>query len=476
MKKFICSLAAVAMAIGVPAVGAQAATESAPEFIGVAKGSSMMTFPTPAETDARLTPSASNPNLYEGTVTINKSGTLAFYTESDGEYTFYTGTSTSTFLSISLSSGLEWPVAGNEEQEENSRLTQNNQTRMYVSQFPKSYPNSVKELEVGLTVDWEAKTFSIVAPDYVMQAPQTLYVWGTLGGFTGSARYTVMATMNETSAGSHVYETSMDIPECGPFEPDGEYKPLEDDPNYGFYFFISDDGTSATKGTLFQLPVENHLIDIPEEGDVFTSSLLMDRTGCNMICLTPGKVKMSYNFDSNTYSVEMLKPLGEEEPVGDNSVTFNFTGVTDAYKYISVFDMEEAEEVAVEGPSIKFEYGDMAMLSFAMAGDLAEDGYTFTISSDGKDGPDTYVIGSGMSMDGGLQQVLKLLPGANGFVFTVNVGMNDTTGIDAAVAADETMTVYNAAGVAVVRNSSVDALRALAPGLYIVNGRKVLVK
>ncbi len=42
--------------------------------------------------------------------------------------------------------------------------------------------------------------------------------------------------------------------------------------------------------------------------------------------------------------------------------------------------------------------------------------------------------------------------------------------------ADETYTVYNAAGILLLNNADAAALRTLTPGLYIINGRKLMVK
>lgn len=449
-----------------------------PEYISIAQTNSMMVVPTPAADNVKLYPVPTEPNIYEGKVVIKKSWNMAFYTGTPDDYVLYTGTpaENTTFIAISLSQGIEWPIAGNEEQEMTSHLIESDKVKMYVSQFPQDYPTSVKELEVAIRIDWENKTFSIVAPEFVLEAPESLYLWGTLGGFTDSARYTVMGTMNQTAAGSHIYELTMDVPECGPFEIDGEFTPLEGDPNYGFYYVLTNSNESISKGTQFQVPIDNHLIDIPNAGDKFTSNLLTNKSGCNMICLTPGQVKMTYNFNTNTYTVEMIKPLNEPEPEEPAVVTFNFVGVENAYNYISVFDMNNMEMVEVNGPSINFDYDDNAMLTFAMSAEDAEEGYSFEITADGAAGDNTYMIGDGISMDGSLQKVLNLFPGADGFVFTITVTKEDTNAVDSIFAGEGIVTVYNVNGMVVLRNADKAAVKALAPGLYIANGKKIIVK
>lgn len=451
-----------------------------PAYIGVAQSNFFMTIPTPEADNVKLYPVPTDPNIYEGKVTVKKTGNIMFYTGTPDDYVTYTGTpgENTTFIAISLSQGIEWPIPGDEDQEITSHLIQSDDVKMYVSQFPQEYPTSVKELEVAIRIDWEAKTFSIIAPEFVLEAPESLYLWGTLGGFTDSARYTVMGTMNQTTAGSHIYELTVDVPECGPFEIDGEFTPLEGDPNYGFYYCLTNNNESISQGTLFQLPIANHLIDIPNAGDTFTSHLLTNRSGCNMICLTPGLVKMTYNFNTNTYTVEMIKPLNGDEPTPDEPsvVTFNFTGVENAYSYVSIFDMNNMEMVEVNGPTVNFDYDGNAMLTIAMSAEYTEGGYKFEITADGEAGENTYTIGDGISMDDSLQKVLNLFPGADGFVFTIAVSKKDTNGINNIFAGSETLTVYNVNGMAVIRNAGKEDLKTLAPGLYIANGKKLIIK
>ncbi len=57
------------------------------------------------------------------------------------------------------------------------------------------------------------------------------------------------------------------------------------------------------------------------------------------------------------------------------------------------------------------------------------------------------------------------------YVFEIGEG----SGVENAVA-DETYTVYNAAGILLLNNADAAALRTLTPGLYIINGRKLMVK
>ena len=172
----------------------------------------------------------------------------------------------------------------------------------------------------------------------------------------------------------------------------------------------------------------------------------------------------------------MIQPLNEPEPEEPAVVTFNFVGVDNAYSYISVFDMNNMEMVEVDGPSVNFDFKDNAMLTFAMSEDYTEDGYTFEITADGEAGDNTYTIGDGMSMDGSLQKILNIFPGADGFVFTITVSKEGSDAVDSIFASEEIVTVYNVNGMVVVRNAGKEDIKALAPGLYIANGKKLIVK
>lgn len=491
MKKLLLSLAALVAVFGINKAVAASAN---PEYIGVAQGPSMMIFPTPAENDVRLMPSVSNPDIYEGTVTLTKTRTFAFYTESDGDYTFYTGSSVSTFMTISLSAGTEWPLPDpdNPDVESDSQvashLVEGNNIKMYLYTLPKDYPTDVKSIDAFIRINWETKTFSISVEPYILTAPDQLYLWGTLGGFTDMARYTVMTTLTQTSEGSEIYEAEMVMPKCGPFEIDGEFTPLEGDPNYGFYFCLTNNGESISKGTPFQTPIATHLISVPDAGDVFTSKIVTDKTGCNMICLTPGKVKLTFRFETMELMVEMLEPLGEEEPdptpdPETSTVTFSFTGVDEAYKYVSLYDINASEMIDLVAATFDFTYEESAQLTVGMTAENVENGYSFTISGDKETSDSTYIIGEGANMDGALQYVLMLYPGADGTTLTINVTYEDTeepdeNGIETIMGIDgkDTFNAVNLSGVSILRNGSKEDLRNLAPGFYIVNGRKLVVK
>lgn len=63
---------------------------------------------------------------------------------------------------------------------------------------------------------------------------------------------------------------------------------------------------------------------------------------------------------------------------------------------------------------------------------------------------------------------------SNAVKYTFPVGSG--VGVDSIATADDNVTVYNAAGILLLDNADKSALGTLAPGLYIVNGRKVILK
>lgn len=390
-----------------------------PAYISVAFGSNgMFNFPVQSDDDVKLYPSAATPGIYEGVIPFKRGAAFAFFTD---ENVAYTGTTSGPYLGISLSQTY-WPISDSEDDEDNmigNHLMANNDIRMYVSSFTSGYPSSTASVKVS--IDWTNQTFSLELMPYDYKAPEELYVWGTEMGFYGSG-YKNMAAMKPISSGSHIYECTLSVPECGPFEPDGEFSPMEGDPNYGFYFYLTDSATSkgGTGVISYLAPAESHLIEIPEAGNSFSTQLLYNNTGVTMVALSPGYVRMNYDYDRNNFTMTMLTPEGE---VATSSVTFRFTGIENASQYVSIFDTVNEEAVETSS-SFTYEFTEYAALSVAMTEENVEDGYSFTISCNGEQSGETYTL-TGMDMDDSIQYMLGLYPGADGFVFTINVTKED---------------------------------------------------
>ena len=108
-----------------------------------------------------------------------------------------------------------------------------------------------------------------------------------------------------------------------------------------------------------------------------------------------------------------IKDEEEPDPQG-NSVTFNFTGVEDAYKYVTAFNTQDEENpmVTFDAATSTFEYpaGGTALIF------SASNGYEIEITC-----PETSVGGQNYLISQDMGYTLQLWDGANGYTFTVNV-------------------------------------------------------
>ena len=391
--------------------------ESAPEFISVAIGANYLSFPAQKEDDVKLLPSAEDPNVYEGTIQIGKMKAFAFYTP-DG--TSYTATSTSNYCSLSWAFGsnqYEWP-SDYDANIAKSHLSQNNSVRMYFGSFT-DYPNSATTADVTIRVNWEEQTFAMTLAPYVAPAPEELYLWGTTGGFTAQARTTNMATFTKATDANVYTLENFEVPACGIFVPDGEFKAPNGAPNYGFYFFLNDSKTSMTSGTRYLAPTAASeadpnpaIIDLTASNNTYTVTAVPHTAGGgNFIALTPGLYNFTFNFDTKQFTAV----LAEEY----NQVTFKFAGEgleKNPYTYVKAMSMFDGKELKFVDPEYLYSYNQQAGVSFA-----AIEGYQLKITcANAQPGEGVYSINS-QNTDGTINTVLGLYPGANDFVFTITV-------------------------------------------------------
>lgn len=66
--------------------------------------------------------------------------------------------------------------------------------------------------------------------------------------------------------------------------------------------------------------------------------------------------------------------------------------------------------------------------------------------------------------------------GHRGEIVSEEFILTGVSAIDSIVKDDETVTVHDLRGVELLRNAKSDMLRSLAPGIYIVNGRKIIIR
>lgn len=445
-------------------------------YINTAGSMGIMYLPVPGNanvtTAGELTQSETDPTVYTGKFNIPVQKNFAFSSGSaaTGDLKVYAATYSVPISFSSYQGVYEWPSLEDPEQVDNAKFSERSTGfySWYISALPGTMP---QDAEVTFTVNFSSGTISLQIGEEVGQvtAPENLYLWGTTGGYTDGAKWEVMGTF-EKADNADVYTLTMDVPECTGFEPDGEFTPSDGDPSdRGFYFFLCDNNVRFTTGpsdpdeptspvvkpVVFQAELENHLIDLTEDGAVFTTTVSYDKTGHNFVCITPGVVKMQFDFDLMQFTAEM-------EEV-EETFTLNFTGVEDAAEIASIVtitvDGEADNNVlnVTENPFNVTYVGSMT-LTFTPA-----EGCTVSVSNSVENEAAPYTI----TEDGGVV-TLTVEAGCDGYEFTVAL-TKKSDGVNSLVGEEGEVEVYNLQGVR-VRGENLPA------GIYIVNGKKVVIR
>lgn len=218
--------------------------------------------------------------------------------------------------------------------------------------------------------------------------------------------------------------------------------------------------------------------DLDDETDYYISAgeVLKDEDGVDVfyaitITVRPGA-------DKATFGVEIQNAGVTPEPGDRYTATFNFI-VPEEFDMdeVQVYKNTDPEELISDGifnevlkvfydttpAGFIFSVPEVYTLSIAAPEDLTEDvDYLITPS---------YIAG------GLYRQAIDLNAGADGAEFTVTIAYADESGVSAIVdAQDGKYVVYNVNGVMVLSTDNVSDLNKLDNGLYIVNGKKVLVR
>ncbi|MDE6010635.1 MAG: hypothetical protein K2F87_04205 [Muribaculaceae bacterium] len=174
-----------------------------------------------------------------------------------------------------------------------------------------------------------------------------------------------------------------------------------------------------------------------------------------------------FNFVWNVagqYDAVTVDAVGDQSPLG-NVKEFKVShenGVAPSWSIpveeaVVTFNGETVAHVAdIVYPDIDFDQ-TMTEITLVLDTELTENGaYILTIPQD------YFTIGEQFEVKSSL---------AVKYEFTIGNG----TGVDA-IDAEDTVTVYNAAGILLLDKATREALLTLAPGLYIINGHKVILR
>ena len=160
-----------------------------------------------------------------------------------------------------------------------------------------------------------------------------------------------------------------------------------------------------------------------------------------------------------------------------NTVTFDFVsseGIVKPYQYVNAVDYVTTDKVDLVSDEYVLSYENMGGLILS-----AQEGYVIdiTCSTPGITENVDYQIMS-FDADYRIEYIVGVFPSAAGATFKVDVKKDVNSGILSIYDIDGSngYTVVNMNGVVIVKNGTADDLNNLANGLYIINGKKVIVR
>ena len=169
-----------------------------------------------------------------------------------------------------------------------------------------------------------------------------------------------------------------------------------------------------------------------------------------------------------------------EVPANESAVTISFTGVANAQNYVVVRDMVNEEVIDVPSNSFTYAFTELGGILFT-----ANEGYTLEVSCTNYTGSEENAPFSITGINplveddepGITSVMLSLIGEADGLKFEVKVSEDTTTGINGIGAdANGNYSVFGINGVNVMNTNNASDLNGLNSGLYIINGKKVIIR
>lgn len=170
------------------------------------------------------------------------------------------------------------------------------------------------------------------------KAPQALYLWGNTEGGS-DAPYTLAATMTPDASNPNIFTVTFDVPACGNFvyPPNGEFDPEDNDPDHGWWFWISE-YTTVSQSTYgrYQGLYDDRFFDFDntDETSLTVPVLRNDNNAFAFVAMTPGNTLFTFDWEKKELTLTYL------DNTLDKSITLSFTG--DAP---SAYNLESAVQV-----------------------------------------------------------------------------------------------------------------------------------
>lgn len=426
------------------------------------------------ETDPQLTyDPVSKTYVLDEPILVNKTGGFRFYRQNVSGTTTYITPMMAT--QIQIGADYSW--------KQSFELRNTSAWRFLTFHDPEA-----KEAEVTLTVDLVNTTLAVtqVSKD---KNPEQIYIWfadGTEDAMGLGYVYRPMTNnpMKPIEEGGAVYTTTWDVPEITGLE-------LNDKgaPDHGAFFYMST-STSQSGGTRYlgyygnTEGVYGPTIEFSASKKEVTMPVLTGGETASFVIVTPGKCQLTLDLDKAILTVEYLEDIVPEPE--DNTITLNFSGVelADLASALQVLDaMNDGETLLINENPFDYVYTQGVFLMF-----IPQEGYDVAVkcaSNDADVVDGTYSINVGAApMDdeeeeatAGDAVTLMAYPAANGLTFNVVLSEHQTSGINALYdLGNGELRVFNLQGVQVLRTQNASDLNVLEPGLYIINGKKVVVR
>lgn len=150
---------------------------------------------------------------------------------------------------------------------------------------------------------------------------------------------------------------------------------------------------------------------------------------------------------------------------------FNVTGPEGIVNYLQVVNVSEQEEIVVENGAFSVTYTEFPTQLLLS---IHED-YLINVTAPANLATTDYTISRNADADGLTSVTVLLYEACGGTAFNVEI-VNNPAGVAGIGAEEGGFTVFNLQGVKVLDTDNASDLNQLQPGLYIVNGKKVVLK
>lgn len=298
--------------------------------------------------------------------------------------------------------------------------------------------------------------------------PSAFYLWGSENG--PGTSYRNYGTLMPDKDNPELYELVFDVPEVHTFDQESG-----DEVNF-FLFSIGNSASSYAPNTMFNAEYATEgnptTFEFEQSGASQSVKLYLGTVAPNgnpissMREMTPGETLFSFNYKTGELTLTYLG-----EPSGQNYVTFDFTGMLNAYKYVEAVDLLTGDDIKLADDVYTYYYDSMGAVVLSPI-----EGYAIeiTCTTEGLTQGTDYTI-NGLDMDDTMQYTVGFNSAASEANFKVEVTETSATGTNT-VSDGVRFTVTDINGIVLLRDATPADLHVLGNGVYVVNGKKIIIR